>query len=64
MRVGIDAEMQLAPPMARSHAMFLTEPFTLAAQILSAEAGQPKNPIAEKYQGGTFPRGLRCCQGA
>jgi uronate dehydrogenase len=26
-----------------------------AAQVLSAEAGQPKNPIAEKYQGGTFP---------
>jgi len=25
-----------------------------AAQVLSAEAGQPKNPIAEKYQGGTF----------
>jgi uronate dehydrogenase len=25
-----------------------------AAQGLSAEAGQPKNPIAEKYQGGAF----------
>ena len=25
-----------------------------AAQVLSAEAGQAKNPIAEKYQGGTF----------
>jgi uronate dehydrogenase len=25
-----------------------------AAQVLSAEAGQVKNPIAEKYQGGTF----------
>jgi hypothetical protein len=22
--------------------------------VLSAEAGQPKNPIAEKYQGGAF----------
>src|SRR3984957_11162919 len=26
-----------------------------AAQVLSAEAGHPKDPIAEKYQGGTFP---------
>jgi len=25
-----------------------------AAQVLSAEVGQAKNPIAEKYQGGTF----------
>jgi hypothetical protein len=22
--------------------------------VVSAEAGQPKTPIAEKYQGGTF----------
>jgi uronate dehydrogenase len=26
-----------------------------AAQVLSSEASQPKNRIAEKYQGGTFP---------
>jgi len=25
-----------------------------AAQVLAAEVGQPKNPIAERYQGGTF----------
>jgi len=25
-----------------------------AAQVLSAEAGQPRNQIADKYQGGTF----------
>ena len=25
-----------------------------AAQVLSAEAGQPRNRIADKYQGGTF----------
>jgi len=29
-----------------------SEPY--AAEILAAEAGQPKNPIAEGYQGGTF----------
>ncbi len=26
-----------------------------AAGVLAAEAGQPKDPIAERYQGGTFP---------
>ena len=29
-----------------------SEPY--AAEILAAEAGQPKDPIAERYQGGTF----------
>jgi uronate dehydrogenase len=30
-----------------------SEPY--AAEILAAEAGQAKDPIAERYQGGTFP---------
>ena len=29
-----------------------SEPY--AAEILAAEAGQAKDPIAERYQGGTF----------
>ncbi|MBV8493437.1 MAG: NAD(P)-dependent oxidoreductase, partial [Alphaproteobacteria bacterium] len=29
-----------------------SEPY--AAEILASEAGQPKNPVAERYQGGTF----------
>ena len=29
-----------------------SEPYT--AEILAAEAGQAKHPIAERYQGGTF----------
>jgi uronate dehydrogenase len=29
-----------------------SEPY--AAEILAAEAGQPKDPVAERYQGGTF----------
>jgi uronate dehydrogenase len=29
-----------------------SEPY--AAEILAAEAGSPKAPIAERYQGGTF----------
>jgi len=32
-----------------------SEPY--AAEILAAEAGQQKDPIAERYQGGTFPAG-------
>jgi uronate dehydrogenase len=30
-----------------------SEPY--ATEILASEAGQPKDPIAERYQGGTFP---------
>ncbi|MBV9825971.1 MAG: NAD(P)-dependent oxidoreductase [Alphaproteobacteria bacterium] len=32
-----------------------SEPY--AAEVLAAEEGQPKDPIAEYYQGGTFPSG-------
>ena len=30
-----------------------SEPY--AAEILAREAGETKDPIAERYQGGTFP---------